>query len=64
MVSKYLNGELGTLEKVDPRFAALLYAGDRFESKSQLEGALNEGKIVLCDRYIASNLAHQVARLR
>jgi dTMP kinase len=62
MVSKYLNGELGTMQEVDPRFASLLYAGDRFEAKSQLEGALGEGKIVLCDRYIGSNLAHQVAR--
>jgi len=62
MISKFLNGELGSLEQVDPRFAALLYAGDRFEAKSQLEGALSEGKIVLCDRYIGSNLAHQVAR--
>ncbi len=62
MVSEYLNGELGTMHQVDPRFAAMLYAGDRFEAKSQLESALREGKIVLCDRYIASNLAHQVAR--
>ena len=62
MVSQFLNGELGALDSVDPRFAALLYAGDRFEAKTQLEDALKEGKIVLCDRYVASNLAHQVAR--
>lgn len=62
MVSQFLNGELGSLESVDPRFAALLYAGDRFEAKAQLESALNEGKVVLCDRYVGSNLAHQVAR--
>ncbi|MGB2627119.1 MAG: thymidylate kinase [Candidatus Acidiferrum sp.] len=63
MVSQFLNGELGSLENVDPRFAALLYAGDRFESKSQLVQALQAGKIVLCDRYVASNLAHQGARV-
>ncbi len=62
MIGKFLNGELGPLESVDPRFAALLYAGDRFEAKSQLQSALQEGKIVLTDRYIASNMAHQVAR--
>lgn len=62
MISQFLNGELGALDSVDPRFAALLYAGDRFEAKSQIVDALNEGKIVLCDRYVASNLAHQVAR--
>jgi dTMP kinase len=62
MVGKFLNGEMGPLESVDPHFTALLYAGDRFESKANLEAALREGKIVLADRYIASNLAHQVAR--
>ncbi|GAC1660775.1 MAG: thymidylate kinase [Candidatus Acidiferrum sp.] len=62
MVGNFLNGEMGTLESVDPHFTALLYAGDRFEAKAKLEAALNAGKIVLADRYIGSNLAHQVAR--
>jgi dTMP kinase len=41
----------------------LLYAGDRLESKAEIESALAEGKIVLADRYIGSNLAHQTARI-
>jgi len=63
MVGRFLNGELGALEAVDPHFTALLYAGDRFEAKPKIEAALNEGKIVLIDRYIGSNLAHQTARV-
>src|SRR5437588_6086461 len=63
MVGQFLNGELGALEVVDPHFTALLYAGDRFEAKPKIEAALNEGKIVLIDRYIGSNLAHQTARV-
>ena len=62
MVGKYLNGEFGPLKAVDPHFSALLYAGDRFEAKPRIESSLNEGNIVLVDRYVASNLAHQVAR--
>ncbi len=62
MVGKFLNGDYGDLQSVDPHFSALLYAGDRFEAKPRLETILNEGKIVLVDRYVASNLAHQVAR--
>jgi dTMP kinase len=62
MVGKFLNGDFGPLESLDPHFTALLYAGDRFEAKSQLESALCEGKVVLVDRYVGSNLAHQVAR--
>jgi dTMP kinase len=62
MVGQFLNGGFGTLESVDPHFTALLYAGDRFEAKPLLEGALHKGLIVLADRYIGSNLAHQTAR--
>lgn len=64
MVGQFLNGDFGALETVDPHFSALLYAGDRFEAKFRLDTALNQGKIVLADRYIGSNLAHQVARAR
>jgi dTMP kinase len=64
MVGQFLNGELGALETVDPHFSALLYAGDRFEAKPRLEAALSQGKIVLVDRYIGSNLAHQTARVQ
>lgn len=63
MVGQFLNGELGPLESVDPHFSALLYAGDRYEAKGKLEAALNNGQIVLVDRYIGSNLAHQTARV-
>ena len=63
MVGQFLNGELGPLESVDPHFSAMLYAGDRFEAKTRLETALNNGQIVLVDRYIGSNLAHQTARV-
>jgi dTMP kinase len=62
MVGQFLNGELGSLEAVDPHFTAMLYAGDRFEAKPNITVALDEGKIVLIDRYIGSNLAHQAAR--
>lgn len=63
MVGQFLNGDFGPLDMVDPHFTALLYAGDRFEAKPKLEAALNKGQIVLVDRYIGSNLAHQTARV-
>lgn len=63
MVGQFLNGDFGPLETVDPHFTALLYAGDRFEAKPKLEAALSNGQTVLADRYIASNLAHQTARV-
>ena len=63
MVGQFLNGDLGPLETVDPHFTAMLYAGDRFEANSRLQAALYNGQIVLVDRYIGSNLAHQTARV-
>jgi dTMP kinase len=63
LIADYLNGKFGTLAAVDPHFSALLYAGDRLESKPKLEAALASGNILLADRYIASNLAHQSARV-
>ena len=62
LVGQFLDGQLGPLEQVDPRFTALLYAGDRLEAKPELESALRDGQIILADRYVGSNLAHQGAR--
>jgi len=62
-VGRFLNGDFGALDQVDPHFSALLYAGDRFGAKAELEAALAAGKTVLADRYIGSNLAHQTERV-
>jgi dTMP kinase len=63
LAARYLNGEFGSLEVVDPHFSALLYAGDRFEAKPKIESDLASGQTLLADRYIGSNLAHQGARV-
>jgi len=63
MVAQYLNGEFGALSEVDPHFSALLYAGDRLEAGATLEAALSQGRCILADRYVGSNLAHQTARI-
>jgi dTMP kinase len=63
MVAQFLNGDFGPLDSVDPHFSALLYAGDRLEAKPGIEADLAKGLIVLSDRYVGSNLAHQTARV-
>jgi dTMP kinase len=63
MAGQFLNGEFGALDSVDAHFSALLYAGDRFESKPVMEAVLSAGKTLLADRYIGSNLAHQGSRV-
>ncbi len=63
LIASFLNGDFGRLEAVDAHFSALLYVGDRFEAKPELEVALAAGNTIVVDRYIASNLAHQTARV-
>jgi len=48
---------------VHPQLAAVLYAGDRFESKELLLQKIANHDVVVLDRFIGSSLAHQCARL-
>ena len=61
-IGRFLNGDFGPLEAVAPQLAATLYAGDRFESRGALLEALHNRQVVVCDRYVPSNLAHQGSR--
>lgn len=62
-VGRYLNGDFGNMDQVSPELASLLYAGDRFVAKAEMEELLARRITIVCDRYIDSNLAHQVARV-
>jgi dTMP kinase len=62
-IGAYLNGEYGGLDDVHPALSALLYACDRFHARPRLVAALEECDLVVCDRYVASNLAHQGSQL-
>ena len=56
---KYLNGDYGSTEEVGPYTASLFYALDRYDAAKDLHQALNDGKVVLANRYTASSMAHQ-----
>lgn len=58
-VREYLKGNYGTAEEVGPYTGSLFYALDRYQTASSIQSALDAGKIVLCDRYTGSNMAHQ-----
>jgi len=59
----YLAGRFGSVDEVHGKLAALLYAGDRFSTKSTLEDMVRENELVVCDRYVPSNAAYQAAKL-
>ncbi len=62
-IADYLNGRFGDLNATPPEFAALLYAGDRLESRGMLLENLGTHDVVVVDRYVASNAAYQAAKL-
>lgn len=61
-VKKYLNGDYGTAEEVGPYAASLFYALDRYDIRAKLENALAAGKVVISNRFVGSNMAHQGAK--
>ena len=63
LIARFLRGEFGSLNEVDPYLVAMLYAGDRKDSSELISGWLKEGRIVLLDRYTYSNIAYQCAKL-
>ena len=62
-IAKYLNGDYGSIYSLPPEFPVLLYAGDRFESKSELFRLMENNDVIILDRYVSSNLAYQSAKL-
>lgn len=62
-IGAFLRGEFGTINEVHPKLAALLFASDRLEQKSNLIKDLMEGTYIICDRYVESNIAHQAAKV-
>lgn len=63
-IGEFLNGRFGALDEVHPQLASLLYAGDRYESREMLLEAAEAHDFLIIDRYIASNVAHQGAKLQ
>ena len=60
LVEEYLKGNLGKRDDIGPYAISSFYAMDRFYVyHNELKKALNEGKIVLLDRYTTSNLIYQ-----
>ena len=63
LIARFLRGDLGSVEQVNPYLVALLYAGDRADCAKTINGWLSEGKVVIVDRYVYSNIGYQCAKL-
>jgi dTMP kinase len=60
-VQKYLTGKYGG--DVEPYAAAVLFAVDRFDVKLKVREWRDEGRLIIANRYVASNMAHQGAKI-
>ena len=63
LIARFLRGEFGGVEEVNPYLVALLYAGDRADAAKMIRGWIDEGKVVIVDRYVYSNIGYQCAKL-
>lgn len=63
VVEDYLHGKFGTAEEVGPYRGSIFYAIDRYAAAPKIRGWLEAGKIVIANRYVGSNMAHQGGKI-
>ena len=63
-IEEYLNGVYGTAAEVGPYRASILYAVDRYAAAPRIRAWLKAGKIVVANRYVASNMGHQGGKIK
>lgn len=64
VIAKFLQGDFGGIDDVDPYFVANIYAMDRYMFLPELEKLMKENDVVILDRYVLSNMAFQAAKYR
>jgi len=63
LVEEYLSGKYGSPEEVGPYRASIFYAADRYDASFIIRGWLNQGKIVISNRYVTANMGHQGGKI-
>lgn len=63
MIARFLRGEFGSVDQVDPYIVAMLYAEDRHDAATLIRGWMEQGKVVIADRYVYSNIGYQCAKV-
>jgi dTMP kinase len=60
-VQHYLTGKYGS--DVGPRAASIFFAVDRFDAKLKIAQWFDEERVIVANRYVGSNMAHQGAKM-
>lgn len=62
LIARFLKGEFGGNRDVSPYLTSLAFALDRLTAKDEIVEWLDEGNVVVADRYTSAN-AHQASKL-
>ncbi len=60
VVEEYLNGKYG---QVNPYASSIFYAVDRFDASFKVRKWLEEGKIIVSNRYVTASAGHQGGKI-
>lgn len=63
LVEEYLSGKYGQADEVNSYKASIFYAVDRYDASFKIRKWLEEGKIVLANRYTSANMGHQGCKI-
>ncbi|KKR06807.1 MAG: Thymidylate kinase [Parcubacteria group bacterium GW2011_GWC2_39_14] len=63
LVEEYLSGKYGSADEVKPKISSIFYACDRYDASFKIRKWLQEGKIVVSNRYVSANMGHQGAKI-
>lgn len=63
LIARFLRGDLGDINQVNPYLVALIYAGDRANAKDLLIEWQKNNITIILDRYVYSNIAYQCAKV-
>ena len=64
LIEEYLAGHYGTEKEVSPYIASIFYASDRYDANKKINKWLEEGKVVISDRYTPSSAGHQGGKIK
>lgn len=64
MADLYLSGKLGDKKLTDNAYlVSSFFATDRYLNAHEITNALEQGIVVVCDRYVAANMGHQGSKI-
>lgn len=63
LVEEYLNGKYGDAKAVGPERASIFYAVDRYDASFKIRKYLEQGKVVISNRYVTANMGHQGGKI-